>query len=683
MLRLTLAQMRRSLGRLAAAAVAIVIGTAFVTATLLASGVMTRTTYNAVSTGYADADLVVSDGEITDTTLAALEEVPGVSAVRGYAETGTELTGPRGQTYVQTAATAADARLEVAQLAEGALPVADGQIALPTDTARLLGVEIGDTVDASRTGWTYDEAAAVDGAAGQEAAPEPTESATGAAAEITDAVEDVLEPRVLTEHLTVVGTLETVSSMLGTGGVAAVTPSQLTAWTTFDDPSGAAANYWYALVATDAGASPGAVAASARAATGDVSVLTRDEKAAQTASQMTGDTGVFTAIVLGFAAVALLVAALVISNTFAVLVAQRTRTLALLRCVGADRAQLRRSVVTEALLLGGASSLAGLVLGIVLVQVTLVVLNGSGTDVPLPSTISLTPAALLVPLAAGTLVTVLAALSPARAATRVSPLAALRPADAPTVGERSGRVRAWFSGVLMLGGFALLAVAAIGGSSIGTLAALGIGVLGGASSFVGVVLGAVFWVPRLVGAAGRLTGHGAAGRLAAANSTRNPRRTASTSGALLIGVTLVAMMATGAASTRAALNASLDEHYPVDVALGTVGDGVSIPELPAGLTTDVRAVSGVDQVAELTGATVEVVDDPTGGSASYLDARGIDPAQAAAVLNDPEQVTGLSDTTVIVPQQMTGWTGIVDGATITLREQPGRAVEPTTSGADQ
>ena len=104
---------------------------------------------------------------------------------------------------------------------------------------------------------------------------------------------------------------------------------------------------------------------------------------------------------------------------------------------------------------------------------------------------------------------------------------------------------------------------------------LGVGALAGALSFVGVLVGAVFWVPKVVSFAGRaLARTGTSARLAAANTVRNPRRTAATSAALLIGVTLVAMMSTGAASARVSLAQELDEHYPVDLTVdGGVPDG--------------------------------------------------------------------------------------------------------------
>src|SRR5690625_8047739 len=89
------------------------------------------------------------------------------------------------------------------------------------------------------------------------------------------------------------------------------------------------------------------------------------------------------AVLLAFAAVALIVAALVIANTFQVLVAQRTRTLALLRCVGADRRQVHTSVLTEAAILGLLSSLVGVGLGTGLMALGLRVLAQSTSDLPL------------------------------------------------------------------------------------------------------------------------------------------------------------------------------------------------------------------------------------------------------------------------------------------------------------
>ena len=645
MLRLTLAQMRRSLGRLTAAAVAITIGTAFVAATLLAGNAMTRTTYDAVSSQYGGADLVVSEGEVTDRTLAVLTEVPGVTSVHGYRETAVEVAGPSGQTVTPVTAPPQDRTLSGTTMVEGSQPTGPDDIALPPKVAELLGVDVGDTVRVTQTVYVVDSADA--------------------------------EPEVLSEDLTVVGLVDAPgAAFLGTGGVSLVHPERLDTWMDLQDPESTTSWFWYALVSVSPDASLTQVQDSAHEAIGaSAEVRTLDEQARATTEQITGSADQLTVVVLGFAAVALLVAALVIANTFQVLVAQRTRTLALLRCVGADRSQLRRSVVLEALILGGTASVAGLLLGTAVVQAALLVLGETATDVPLPTTVSITPLVVLVPLALGVLVTVLAALSPARAATRVSPLAALRPADAPRTSERSGRVRAWLAGVLMVGG-GLGLVAGLVASRDDLMVGLGFGVLGGAVSFVGVVLGAVFWVPRLVGLAGSVLGRrGTAARLAAANSVRNPQRTAATSAALFIGVTLVAMMATGAASTRTALDKTLSEEFPVDVAVGTLGDGSDSLGLPAGLRSTVDGLNGVTAVAGLTGLVVDVADGQ-GAVSEWVTVRGIDAADASSVVRASEQVDGLGDGTVLVPKEVASWTGIEDGDELVLTQ-----VSPPEEGA--
>ena len=169
----------------------------------------------------------------------------------------------------------------------------------------------------------------------------------------------------------------------------------------------------------------------------------------------------------------------------------------------------------------------------------------------------------------GTGVTLLASLAPARAATRVSPLAALAPVTV-SVHERSGRVRAVFSVLMVVGGAGALGLGLLVSSRSSMPMGLAIGILGGAVSFIGVLLGSVYWVPALLGRLGPLLGRGPAARLAAANAVRNPRRVATTSGALFIGVTLVAMMATGAASATKAFSDGLAEQMPVDVVVSAV-----------------------------------------------------------------------------------------------------------------
>jgi len=643
MFRLTLAQMRRSIGRLVAAGVAILIGTAFVTATLLAGNVLTRVTNDSIAAQFADADLVVSapDG-LTADEVDALRDVDGVEAVDPVGFTYLDLSHGAKRVFQLGVPAPSDPRFEALDVVEGALPTASGQIALPTAVAERLGVEIGDTVTSSRNVW-------------DESAPDG-----GAYDEVLD-------------QLTVVGTTDDpFGAYAQMGGAVVVTREDVSAWeqaqATPEDGEGTYSSAMAALA-------PGTDLETARAALvdagpADAEAVTPDEHAQSQAQQMTGGQDVFTYVILAFAAVALLVAALVISNTFQVLVAQRTRTLALLRAVGANRRQLSRSVLTEATILGVASSVAGILVGGLLTQVALLVARGADLGVPIPATISVTPVVVLVPLVVGTLVTLVASFAPARAATRVAPLEALRPADAPSVTRRGGRVRLVLSLLLVAGGAALLAGGAWLGLDGEAEAGLLASVAGGALSFVGVLVSAVFWLPAVVSLTGRLlSGTGPTARLATANTLRNPRRTTATSTALLIGVTLVAMMSTAAASARTSLDSALDAQYPVDVLVATDMYGSSGEAVPADV---VRAVSGTDGVARVVELRATGITLPDGSEQTV---HGVDPAQARDVVRSPEIVEPLRDGTLLVPGQSAEPWGITDGETLELTGAGGATLD--------
>ena len=641
MFSLTFAQMRRSIGRLAAAGVAIAIGTAFVAATLLASDLLKRASYDSIAAQYGSAELVVRgsstfDGE-TGLDARQLEAVRGLDGVAAADPVGTAYLQLRsGERTVYQAAIAVPSApsLQPLTVTAGAMPTTDDEIALPGDIATLLDVQPGDTVTEV---WS------------------PPEDTTGSD---TDAV----DPAVETE-LTVTGLLDDPYKAYATQGGAAVVSAG-----TFAERRWSGDEPLYRDVAVDV-APDGDVAAvraeidsiitgsasvpDGAAAPGGVTVTTKDEAAEAAVDAVTGGQGVFTATILAFAAIALLVAALVISNTFQVIVAQRTRTLALLRCVGAKKSQLRLSVVLEAATLGLASSAVGVVVGSAFVQVATMVLGRMDLDIPIPGHISLSVAAAVWPLVVGTLVTVAASLVPARAATRVAPLEAMRPAEAPDAASRGGRVRLAFSLALVLGG-ALLMVGGLLLSSRGDITvSLLAAVAGGGISFVGVLVGAVFWVPRVVGAVGRLLGSaGPSAQLAAANITRNPRRTAATSSALLIGVTLVAMMSVGAATARTSLSSTLDGTYNVDVEVRGASwyEGTSEEPFSPTLLSELGELDGVAEIVPVTDAQLTVEG---GGSVSQGDlVQIVDPDAAKAVLRDPSMLEGLDDTTVVVSESV-------------------------------
>jgi putative ABC transport system permease protein len=626
--RLTLGQMRRSTGRLVAAGVAILISTAFVTVTLLAGGVIHGTTLDMVAAQYARADVVVSAPEpasFTADDVSAVAAVDGVDTVQRVTTWSGDLrNGGRGG-YTTFAPVPEDPRLSPLELTDGTWPATATEVALTPSIAERLGAGLGDKVTLTRTlypeGWAESQA--------------------------EDPATELGAPREVTEEVTVTGLADDPYGAYSVyGGVAAVPAATLDAWNAAEPYPVPVGELLIALDTplADGGSVPASLDEALMAATDGVdgvSVATTEEVAtAKTAEQTGGQDLVFLVFVMTFAAIALLIAAMVITNTFQVLVAQRTRTLALLRCIGAGTGQLYRSVLLEAAILGAIASAAGIATGMALAQVTLIVAPAFNLGVPLPAAIGVTWQSVVLPLVVGTVVTVLAALAPARAATRVAPLAALRPADAPTLQARSGRTRLVISLLCILGGFAVLGVGVVlgmgGAPQYGLVAAVG----GGALAFFGVVLSAVLWLPRVAAALGALMARtGPAARLAVANTLRNPRRTSATSVALLIGVTLVTMMSTGAASARASADNLLDETFPYDVSVTT-----SSADYVADMRDAVAGTPGVAATALVSSAAVELGDLEDAGILAA------DPHDLTAVVNVPEEARLLTEGSILLSQ---------------------------------
>ncbi|QDW64182.1 ABC transporter permease [Oerskovia sp. KBS0722] len=690
--------MRRSIGRLSAAGIAILIGTAFLTATLLAGNIINRVTTDSIAAQFADSDLVVSgDAGIDAAGLEDIRGTEGVEAADPQVMRFFELVSGGKRTYQVVVPTASDPRFEAQELVEGAMPTRSGEIALPSDVAERLGLGLGDSVTVVRSVWTpgAEGAAAGTGTSTEESAPSedataPVDAATSpddaASADEAGTSAPADEPAPgeeaaagsfvdTNEKVTLVGTLDDpMGAYAQVGGAGVLSNDDLTAWEADSYAPGESTTAYNAVLVALA---PGADLEAARSSItsslgGETKAWTSAEYAKEQAAQMTGGEDVFTYVILTFAAIALLVAALVIANTFQVLVAQRTRTLALLRCVGADRKQLSRSVLLEAVILGLVASVAGILFGIGLVQLALAVAGTMDLGIPLPPVVQVTAVAVLVPLLVGTVVTLVASFSPARAATRVAPLAALRPSDAPTLTSGAGRVRLVISSILVVGGAGLLVLGVLlgqqGSATTGLLAATA----GGAASFVGVLVGAIFWLPKVVSLVGKvLTGSGSTAKLAAANTLRNPRRTAATSTALLIGVTLVAMMSTGAVSARMSMNNELDGRYPVDVSLATDGydefGGNQPVALPQSTIGTAEKVDGVASVVPLTATSVTV--DVDGSDVTFL-ARGVDPSAATTLVRDKDAVEGLAPGTVVVPAGVAKDWGISSGDQLVLTAAP-------------
>ena len=300
-------------------------------------------------------------------------------------------------------------------------------------------------------------------------------------------------------------------------------------------------------------------------------------------------------IALLFAAVALLVAVLVINNTFAILFAQRSRDFALLRCVGATRRQVVRSVRTESLVLGVVAAVAGTVAGLAAGHGLVALIHDRWPGARLGDA-DIGASWLLVAAVLAVGVPLVAAWLPTRRVVQVSPLAALRPDDSTRLGTTTGRTR------VALG---ILLVLAADRDHEGRGAVPAALMAGGTATFLGVVLLGPVIVPALVRALTRLAGRamGPAGRLAAGNAIRNPRRTAATTASLLVGVTLTTAVLTGLASSRTALAAEMDQQHPIDIAL------TGAEPLPADVADRAGAVDGIAATASVPGAPATVAGE--------------------------------------------------------------------------
>ncbi|MBF4993492.1 ABC transporter permease [Arthrobacter gandavensis] len=612
MLQVALAQVRLNARRFIAVGVAVMIAVGFLTATLIINASSKASLTQSVGESFRNADLVLSAGYddaagdwavLDEQTAGLARSTDGVEDTYTVLSSSVAVRDGRGSSYAILANLPDDASLLPVDVVKGSLPAAAGETAIDEQTAERRGITVGSVLP-------------VVSAENLEGAETPLT--------VTALVEASSDPRSM-------GATQLYAT------AATVAPF-----------ANAELGYESIQLALADNASVTAVQAALTQALSDagikaVTVRTVEEETTELMAGFTGGQDSLTVILLAFAAVALLVCALVVSNTFSVLVAQRTRELALLRCIGAGRSQIRRSVLVEALLVGIASSIigvlgaVGLVGGIVAYLRTLPESGFATLDVP--------PLAVAAGIAAGVILTVLAALVPARAATAVAPLAALRPADEVRTGTRKGRVRLVSGLALTAAGAALLGYGAFRSDLLVALP-------GGILSFVGILMCSTLFIPPLVRAVGFLASPlGVPGKLAAVNAVRNPQRTSATSSALLIGVTLVVMMMTGAATARSAFNDTLAGEFPVDV---TVRGAIPV-EAPftAKDATAAAAVENVDRAAFLPVAGLIIKDE------EEIPVYALEPSDGP-VLQDASMVPEAG--TITMPQGTKGETLTVHGA---------------------
>jgi putative ABC transport system permease protein len=369
--------------------------------------------------------------------------------------------------------------------------------------------------------------------------------------------------------------------------------------------------------------------------------------------------GFLNTFLLVFAAVSLVVGTFLIINTFSILVAQRSRELALLRALGASRRQVNRSVLLEACGVGVVGSTLGLVGGYLLAQGLRLFFGFLGLDLS-GVAFTVAPSTVVASYAVGVIVTVFAAYLPARRASRIAPVEAMR--DHVAMAESSLRLRLAVGGVLVVLG-AVLMVAGLTEAGGNVLAEIGGGML---AVLIGVALLSPFVSRPLIKGFGVLFRPlGAVGRLATENSLRNPRRTAATASALMVGLALMAMVSILGSSASASTDASIGENLTSEF---VVSNAIGQP-FSTDVADQIRELDSVETVASLRTANPKL----EGGGTAWTAA--IDPKDFAEVMKVP-MVAGtlakLDDGTVIVAQNVAERGGYEVGDTVTLEFQGGK-----------
>ncbi|SFO13175.1 MULTISPECIES: ABC transporter permease [Actinomadura] len=549
MLRTTLAGLRAHKLRLLLTAVAITLGVGFISGTFVLTDTMDKGISKTFAKSADKVDLAVvpksddPDEGVPADLLGKVRALPGVTDAQGVVQGDAALVGRDGKAvgdFPTVGMSVPSGRLLRYDVDKGRPPSGGGEAVLDTKLAKREGFGVGDTVtvlDGKERPHRFRVAGLVDFGIDQEA------------------------------------------SFRGAVGFDPATAMRMTGEKTYRE-----------LDIT--GGNKAAVKA---AAGGSYDVFTGEELGARLAKAAGADTKIIRSGLLIFGLVAMLVSALVIYNTFSILIAQRMREMALLRCVGATRRQVFGGVLAESFAVGLVGSLLGLVAGVGLGEGALVAVNRLNAAVAVAGP-SLAVRTIVIGLLIGVVVTVLSALLPARAATRVAPVAALRADLEPGSGRfRLGWIRTGVAAVLGAAGLAL-----------GTLGSV-VMEKGETAMYVVAFAGGVFFLaviaamPALVRPLGRLAGAvpgrlgGVPGRLAVSNAQRAPRRTATTTIALTVGVGLMSLFAVVAASGKATASSKLEEQFPVQFQIRTQDfDGT----VPHALAESLRTRPEVTDVVE-------------------------------------------------------------------------------------
>ena len=295
-------------------------------------------------------------------------------------------------------------------------------------------------------------------------------------------------------------------------------------------------------------------------------VTRASDYAADRSSQFSDFFAVLTQLLLGFAAIGLVVGAFIIFNTFAILVAQRTREFGLLRAMGAGGRQVVVAVIVEATIVGLIASLLGLVAGIGLAALLLAVVGELGFNVP-EGALVIQDRTIIAAVGVGVIVTVASSAIPAVRAARIPPIAAIN--DVREERPRPFRRRRIIGVLLVAASVPCLVVGVDRSRSAHDVTSeIWLVAVGALLLFFGVIVLLATFARPLAGVLGRpLRALGISGVLARGNAMRNPRRTSATASALVVGLALVGLVAIFGESVKASVERAVDRGIRADFIL--------------------------------------------------------------------------------------------------------------------
>jgi len=401
----------------------------------------------------------------------------------------------------------------------------------------------------------------------------------------------------------------------------------------------------------------------------DYAVQTGEDLAAASAEGLKALFSFFNYILIGFAAIALFVGAFLILNTFSIIVAQRTRELALFRAMGASRRQVIGSVLLEAVVIGVLASVVGLLIGIGIGALLGYALGGALSGGALEIALGIPLSAVIAAFAVGIGITVLAALLPALRASRVPPVAAMRDATVPD--KPLTRLTVAGAAVLAAGGVSLWLGLSGNAGDADLWAVLG-GILVG---FIGVALLTPAVSRPVVSALGRVFG-GAAGKLGRRNSARNPRRTAITAAALMVSIAIVTAISVVMGSLQESTEQAVGEGLRAELVVASDPFAGALATVNPDTVERIRGMSGVDSVvgysidfAKINGRD-EVVSglDDTGAAVSMFSMKSV----------EGDLVPGANE--LILDKQSADDRGLSVGSTVTVQFPKGHSGQYTVSG---